>query len=210
MRYISYGAFTCAAMLLLVACGSPAQPTAEVRPTATTTPTPASGGRAVDEESVKRMAAAWAAAKSYRIKVEGAEGGQTITMQMEFVRPDREHISMSMGDLGAIEVIRIGSDSYLKQGPGPWTKVPGQAAAPVGVDPQSMVNSFNEDVKKGNVVTKGGLGLVDGAPCQEWNFKEGSICLGSDSLPRQMKAKDGTMTMTFSDWNGNITISPPL
>jgi hypothetical protein len=140
---------------------------------------------------------------------------QTGDMVVEIVKPDRVHFKLTSRGQN-IEIIQIGTDLYQNAG-GQWVKMPPQAALPLSFDANDIVQSFNEQTSQGQTVTKGGLGLVDGAPCQEWisqgpdPSKGGTMCLGLlDDLPRQFKSTDGSTTMTFTDWNSAISIDPPI
>jgi hypothetical protein len=170
----------------------------------------------VTEDDVRKMANAWAAASSYRLTITSKESGQNEQVLMEVVKPDKQHLKVSGGDQN-VEVIQIGSDTYVNLG-GTWTKSP--AGAPMAADlfdPDEIVNGFNESASNGQTIVKGGTRTVGGAQCQDWTLQggdpsdAGTMCIGvNDNLPREFTAADGSATMTFSDWNAPITITAPI
>ena len=146
---------------------------------------------------------------------------------VEIVRPDRQHVKMTLGDR-TVESISIGSDIYTNL-TGQWTKQPTspQAAGTQvpkppqlfgGLDPDATVKAFDASSQNGATITKGGQDVVSGVGCQEWlmtrpspSQSSGSMCVGlADNLPRQFKSNDGKIVMTFSDWNAPLTINAPL
>jgi hypothetical protein len=177
---------------------------------------PAASGATVGEADVKRMAEAWAAATSYRMTLEGSQEGETFEMVYELVRPDRERTRISSEGQN-IEFIRIGNDQYTNL-TGEWVKTAAEpGSAGVGVNPAEIVQGFNESLAGGDRVTRGNILTVNGVQCQEWVISaveaddSGTMCIGvQDNLPRRFQAADGSVTMTFTDWNSPIRIDPPI
>jgi len=140
-------------------------------------------------------------------------------MSTDIVCPDKMH-SQSTTKGVTMEMIRVGNDMYTKTG-SKWMKVPTAAnqAAVCGAPgngfsggASSRVPTFDPKV----TMTKGGTEMVEGESCTDWNEttsdgKGGTmtwtLCVGSDNLPRLMK--NGTVTMTYTNWNKPITIEAP-
>ncbi|MBI3964959.1 MAG: hypothetical protein HY329_04920 [Chloroflexi bacterium] len=200
---------------LLSACGGSA-PTASQSAPATSAQTPTSSSAAAGEGDIKKMGAAWSAAKSYRLRMEGKDGqGNQVELNQEVVRPDRERLKMSNAGQ-SVEMIVIGSDVFVNAA-GQWIKAPTGVQRPASLDPGEMIKEIDATVAKTDGVTKGGVVTVGSDRCQEWVLTgskpddAGTMCVGlADNLPRQFKAKDGSVTMTFSDWNAAIKIDPPI
>ncbi len=80
-----------------------------------------------------------------------------------------------------------------------------------------------EKYKQNVTITKGGVSMVEGSSCQEWNIVyndpqtkqtyNSNYCVGiADHLPRRMivdSGAQGKIEMTYWDWNSNISINPP-
>jgi len=185
-------------------------------PTGTPGPSPSSGS-AVGEEDVRKMAEAWAAARSFRITITSADPSSSGTMLWEVVRPDRSHVKLTMGGQTAIESIQIGQDQYNFFN-GKWTKqtAPGNIPTNLLSDPQEIINGFNDSLASGDSVTRGNLVTIEGKSCQQWILtsadpaSSGTMCVGvSDYLPVEFRSADGKYVMRFSDWNAPIAINPP-
>jgi hypothetical protein len=111
------------ALLLLGACGSPAQPPA-AKATRAASSSPAAGGNRPctgSDVGASLVAAARAqnAASSYRIEGATTSAGTSLTYTMEIVKPDRFHITTGSG-----EFIAIGTTTWRKSG-GTWKAAPG-------------------------------------------------------------------------------------
>ena len=203
---------------------APVAPTAAI---ANPAPPASVGGPAIGEADVRSVAEAVTATSSFRAHIQGTTSqGQPMDGLVEIVRPDRQHVKMTLGDR-TVETISIGSDSYTNL-TGQWTKQPTspQAAGTQvpkppqlfgGLDPDATVKAFDASSQNGATITKGGQDVVGGVGCQEWLMtrpsptqSSGSMCVGlTDNLPRQFKSNDGKIVMTFSDWNAPLTIDPP-
>jgi hypothetical protein len=191
------------------------------------------------------MTAARSKATSWRSKMVGTQSGQLFEMDSEVMCPDKQHVKMSQGGKVTMESYMIGSDMYVNAGgrvmkvknpmPGPFEcgVATGSSSAPTpkvslgGSMPsiKDMASGLEEmqKMKDRVTVTKGGVSVVEGASCQEWNvvYKDpeknqsstSNFCVGiSDHLPRRMSMESGPggkMEITYWDWNSNISINPP-
>ena len=178
---------------------------------------------ATNENAVDFMAKAMRAqfeAKSYRARMESSFAGQNTSRIVEFVAPDRFHMT---GDMD--EMIIVGSATYRRAKGGQWQKFP----ADVG----SMVTAFR-DPKMIDEMTKNaevkflGPEVLDGTPTLVYQYtmtnafgtnitSTSKTWIGaSDSLPRKTeteaeinKQKSKTI-ITYYDYNAGINIEPPI
>ncbi|MBA3243524.1 MAG: hypothetical protein H0T60_20055 [Acidobacteria bacterium] len=167
-------------------------------------------------------------AKSYRARMEqSASNGTNITMQVEHVSPDRDHVVMDAktgGQNTKVEYIIVGKDTYTRMGDGPWTKSP--------MDMGGMLNSFRdpkviEDLTKGAEVKFIGPDTLGGMPMLVYQYtldNFGGVAMKSvtktwvavsDGMPRKSESDgefQGTKSKTFitySDYNADIKIELP-
>ena len=108
--------------------------------------------------------------KSFSAKMEGT--GQTeIKSQVDYVAPDRYHV-MYLGGTGAgMELIYIGSNSYMKPSGGKWSKMPGDAKSI-----PNLRDSFTEEgLKTLTDVKYEGDESVDGKPALVYSYKNQTI-----------------------------------
>jgi len=140
-------------------------------------------------------------------------------MSMDISCPDKMHMQTKSG-AQMIETVRVGNDMYTKIGPR-WMKVPSSAQqAPVcgggmsGMNPGAGGRAPTVDPNV--TMTKRGSETVNGESCTAYEATSKddkgathtfSICVGSDSLPRQVKT--GEAVITYSDWNKPVTIEAP-
>lgn len=79
------------------------------------------------------------ALKAFSAKMEGM--GQTeIKSQVDYVAPDRYHVKYLGGTGAGMEMIFVGSQSFMKAAGGSWSKIPGDAKAI-----PTLRDSFTED-----------------------------------------------------------------
>jgi hypothetical protein len=193
------------------------------------------------------MSAARGKATSWRSKMVGTQMGRAFEMDSEVMCPDKEHVKMMQDGKVTMESTMIGGTMYVNVG-GRVMKVANQMSAAAmqcpgaaagassgSSTPKLSVGSMPsmkdiatgveemQKMKDRVTVTKGGVSVVEGASCQEWNivYKDpeknqsstSNFCVGiADHLPRRMTMETGAagkMEMTFWDWNSNINISPP-
>ncbi len=190
------------------------------------------------------MSAARAKATSWRSKMVMNQRGQAMEVDSEVMCPDRQHTRMMNGSTMSMESYTIGKSMFVNMG-GRMMKVPNQMPRPVEcgqTNPATSVTGSKftldslpsvkdiatgfqniEKYKQNMTITKGGVSMVEGSPCQEWSVvyndpqtKQGytsNYCVGvADHLPRRMKVDTGMlgkMEITYWDWNSNISINPP-
>ena len=153
---------------------------------------------------IAKMGLAYSHASSYRATVQAPKGNVTI----EYAAPDKWHMSVG----STMETIAIGSDMWYKVN-GSWMHMAGMGSRMQGgIDAaKSMVPTG--DYKNDYDVTD--LGMKDGYHAYDLRKKGASdhsvIYLRPDSLPAKIEATHGsqTSTITYTDWNTPITISPP-
>jgi hypothetical protein len=183
----------------------------ENTPAATATQSASSGGGGSTDLSA--VARAYANLKSYKIDMVIEAPGQGRTQaRAELVAPDRMHLTMSLASQGEVEIILIGTDSYVKVG-NSWTRqsIPGLDAASV-FDADEIASDI-ENLQKD--ATRGSTATVNGKACQIYTstIAGGSFetCI-ADNLPQRMfyESAGSKVTIVFSDFNANITISPPV
>lgn len=104
--------------------------------------------------------------KAFSANMEGV--GQTeIKSKVEFVAPDRFHVSYLAGTGAGMEMIMIGNDSYMKNG-AKWTKMPGNGAKSI----PNLRDSFTEEgLKSLSDVKFEGEDSVDGKPARIYSYK---------------------------------------
>ncbi len=159
------------------------------------------------------------ALQSFSAKMEGM--GQTeIKSQVDYVAPDRFHVTYLGGTGAGIEMIMIGDQMYMKSG-GKWTKSPGNA----GSIP-TLRDSFTEEGLKSLTDPKfEGEETIDGKPAYVYSFKNktpkgdfGFTCkmwVGKQSgVPMKIYATydNGVlknMTVNY-DTESKVTIEPPI
>ncbi len=159
------------------------------------------------------------ALKSFSAKMEGM--GQTeIKSQVDYLAPDRYHMSYLGGTGAGMEMIMIGSDSYMKAG-GRWIKTPGNASAI-----PTLRDSFTEEgLKSLKDVKFEGAETLDGKPALVYTYSNvtpkgdypfnSKIWVGKDSgLPMKVYVtySNGVlkeMTVNY-DTESPVTIEPPI
>ena len=106
------------------------------------------------------------ALKSFSAKMDGM--GQTeIKSQVDYVAPDRYHISYLGGTGAGMEMIMIGNQSFMKSG-GKWSKFPGGANSAI----PTLRDSFTEEGLKSLSDTKfEGDETIDGKPALVYSYK---------------------------------------
>ncbi len=130
-----------------------------------------SGGGSVTASSDPKadiVAAAnkFTALKSFSAKMDGI--GQTeIKSQVDYVAPDRYHVRYLGGTGAGMEMIIVGSQSYMKPSGGAWNKVPGDAKSI-----PTLRDSFTEEgLKTLSDVKFEGDDNVDGKSSLAYSYK---------------------------------------
>ncbi len=157
---------------------------------------------------------------SYTAHMQGSGSQGDMKYQLEYLQPDKFHMTYQGGPGSGMEMIAIGSNMYTKMG-GKWTKSPGNAKA-IG----SSRDAFTEEgLKSLSDVSFEGDDTVDGKSAQVYKYKNvtpvGSYGYGckmwvsSDKgLPLKLVCDydNGVlkqMTVTY-DLDSPITIEPPV
>ncbi|HEX8163790.1 MAG TPA: hypothetical protein VF538_18120 [Pyrinomonadaceae bacterium] len=168
-------------------------------------------------------------AKSYRANVKNtASNGTTSAMVIEYVAPDRYHMtthSQLGGRDSSLEYVIIGKDSFMKMNGGAWRRFP--------VDMSQMISAvrdpkFMEELAKTSDMKFAGADTLDGAPMLVYEYTINNA-MGmkmkshaktwvavADGLPRKSESEGefgGVKTkteMTVSDYNSDIKIEPPV
>lgn len=192
--------------------GGVTTPTAESKATITASANPL--------DDLTRTTRAMLDANSYRARMESSYEGTNRTTTFEYVAPDRYHI-----DNGGFEMIIIGEQTFQKPPGGRWQKFP--------VNMSEMINAFRdpkvlEEIKKSTDVKFLGLETLDGTPTLTYQYKQdkafgtniktdSKIWVSAvDGLPRRMEvegdmnAKKTKTVITYSDFNGEVKIEPPM
>ena len=104
--------------------------------------------------------------KSFSAKTEGV--GQTeIKSKIDYVAPDRYHVTYLAGTGAGMELIYVGSDSYMKSAGGAWSKMPGDAKSI-----PNLRDSFTEEgLRTLSDVKFEGDDTVDGKPALVYSYK---------------------------------------
>lgn len=169
---------------------------------------------------ITQAAKKFIALSSFSAKMEGM--GQTeIKSQVDYVAPDRFHVTYLGGTGAGIEMIIIGNQMYMKSG-GNWTKSPSASAASI----PTLRDSFTEEGLKTLSETKfEGEETTDSKPAYVYSFKNvtpkgdyGFNCkmwVGKESgLPMKLYATydNGVlknMTVNY-DTESKVMIEPPV
>ena len=137
--------------------------------------------------------------KSFSAKMEGM--GQTeIKQQVDFVAPDRYHVMYQGGNAAGMELIYIGSDSYMKTG-GKWTKTPGNGAAI-----PNLRDSFTEEgLKTLSDVKYEGEDSANGKACLVYTYKNQTPVGGYPFSCKMWVAKDsGVPAKIVADYSNGV------
>jgi hypothetical protein len=173
------------------------------------------------------------AAKSYRARMVGTgSNGLNSTTVVEFVAPDRFHMTQDAEQAGRRtrqEIVIVGKDTWMKIGNADWQKFP--------VDVGQIVTQFRDpkvldELTRSAEIKYVGPDTLDGAPAEVYEYTLTDV-LGkgsrsnaktwistTDNLPRKTendadfnlmgKPVKTQTTVTFSDYNADIKIEPPL
>lgn len=179
---------------------------AEASPTRAAGTTPQAGGA---QNELASVAQNLKNVKSFRATMTiEAQGQPKQEGTMEYVSPDRYHLSIA-----GLDLISIGTDAYIKIG-STWTKQPGAGAGAL-FDASDITDAFSS-FESASGVTKGGTETVNGQRCQTYGFNVAGanteICV-ANNLPVRMLWSDptaGKVTIIFSNVNGNIEIKAPI
>lgn len=180
-------------------------------------------------DAMLRAAHAQLDARSYRANIEsaGANDAHT-TLLVEYAAPDRYHMvthAQVSGREFSQEYVIVGKDTFMRMNGGAWSRFP--------VDMKQLIAGFRDpkfidDLAKQSDVKLAGPDTLDGQPMLVYsystknpmgmNIKSDSKTwvAVSDGLPRktesegEMSGKKTKSTITFSDYNSDIRIEPPI
>ena len=178
------------------------------------------------------MRRAQRAARSYRARLEYSIGGMGTHNDLEFVAPDRYHVTLVGPATMGQEMIIIGNDKFARIAGRPWAKTDmNVAAGTMATTLGDLTDQFHqEDVSqkmtKYDDVQFSGSEILEGQPVVVYQFnlksKKGPIpgkiwISTADNLPRKIvhEASSQTtnskmkITTTYYDYNTNFNISPP-
>ena len=151
---------------------------------------------------------AFYAVKSFRGTISNPKMKQPV--QLEFVAPDRWHVVVANNN----EYI-IGNTMSIKAG-GMSLKIP-MPGSMQGMLQNARAFSANEDIKKDYTIKYLGMTNVGGQNLRTYGYTKNSdpsltmkMYIASDNLPRRNEVtdKNGTTTVTYSDYNAPIVINP--
>lgn len=104
---------------------------------------------------------------SFSAKMEGV-GQMEIKQQVDFVAPDRFHVTYQAGAAPGMEIITIGDQSYMKTSGGSWSKMPG---GPNTATPNLRDSFTEEGLKTLSDVKYEGDDTVDGKLARVYTYK---------------------------------------
>jgi hypothetical protein len=217
-------------VLLLAACGRIRIPAANsTTSTDGNSDTRTSGEPSGDpREDVRQAFLKLNAAKSWRARVTTSAGK---LIQIEFAAPDKFHTRGELtveGPASPPEIIIVGEDTFFKLGSMPWRKAP--TGMGIGEIVQARRPDVTAEMTKYQEIKLAGSEVFDGMPMRVYEFKRqdenGKLSSGkmwisaSDGLPRRLESNGGKesegkpittrMTVTYSDYNTDIKIEPPV
>lgn len=129
-------------------------------------PNATSTGGADPKEEVIQASKKFIALPAFAAKMEGF-GQMEIKQQVDFVAPDRFHVTYLAGVAPGMEIITIGDQSYMKTG-GKWSKMPGGP----NTSTPNLRDSFTEEgLKTLSDVKFEGEDTVDGKPGLVYTYK---------------------------------------
>jgi hypothetical protein len=168
-------------------------------------------------------------AKSYRANMKNtASNGSANTLMVEYVAPDRYHMSthsQAGGRDTSLEYIIVGKDTFMRMNGGEWRRFP--------VDMSKMISAFRDpkfidEITKSADIKFVGADTLDGAPMLVYEYTLDNAAgmnikthaktwvAVSDGLPRKSESEGEfsgvktTTEMIISDYNSDIKIEPPI
>jgi hypothetical protein len=213
----------CVLLWAFAACASQPKEATDNR-VMSTTPTPESKAAITASanplDDLTRTTRAMLDAKSYRARMESSFEGTNRTTMFEFAAPDRYHI-----DTGGFEMIILGAQTFQKPPGGRWQKFP--------VNMNEMISAFRDpklldEIRKSTDVKFLGPEVLDGTPMLTYQYKQDKAfgtniksdfkiwVSAVDGLPRRMEvegemnSKKTKTVITYSDFNGEVKIEPPM
>ena len=160
------------------------------------------------------------AAKSWRVSLEmHPANGAGLWGKVAVVCPDREDLLLAGAQAG--HTIRV-RDQWWTDGmpstdkgytPNPCLFAKDQPVlfgSPIA-KAMAITAEFDRAVRHHASFARGPQRTAEGESCREWTVDDVyTVCLGlDDHLPRDFKARDGSIFAKFTDWNHEIAIDPP-
>ena len=179
-------------------------------------------------EALKKAFTEQLAARSFRARMEYTIGGVGTHNDLEFVAPDRYHVTLVGPATMGQEMIIIGNDKFARISGRPWQKADmNVAAGTMATTLGDLTDQFHqEDVSqkmtKYEDVQFSGSEVLEGQPVMVYQFNlkstkgpiPGKIWISTaDNLPRKIvheKSSKMKITTTYYDYNTNFNISPPI
>jgi hypothetical protein len=225
----------CSLLLAAVACSS--SPSTNGGGTAATSPngahaTTTAGVISANDKPLDVMTRATRGqldAKSYRANMKNtASNGSANTLMVEYVAPDRYHMSthsQAGGRDTSLEYIIVGKDTFMRMNGGEWRRFP--------VDMSKMISAFRDpkfidEITKSADIKFVGADTLDGAPMLVYEYTLDNAAgmnikthaktwvAVADGLPRKSESEGEfsgvktTTEMIISDYNSDIKIEPPI
>jgi outer membrane lipoprotein-sorting protein len=177
-------------------------------------------------EALKKAFTAQLAARSLRARMEYSIGGVATHNDLEFVAPDRYHVTLVGSATMGQEMIIIGKDKFARISGRPWQKTDmdvaaGTMATTLGdLADQFRQEDISQRMTKYEDVQFSGSEVLEGQPVMVYQFNlkstkgpiPGKIWISTaDNLPRKI-VHDSKMklTTTYYDYNANFNITPPI
>ena len=214
--------------VLLICVAVTAASCASSRTPGASSPTSSSSAQASDDprEALKKAFTAQRAATSYRARMEYSIGGVGTHNDLEFVAPDRYHVTLVGPATMGQEMIIIGNDKFARISGRPWAKTDmnvaaGTMATTLGdLTDQFRHEDISQKMAKYDDVQFSGSEVLEGQPVLVYQFNlkstkgpiPGKIWISTaDDLPRKI-VHDSKMklTTTYYDYNTNFSIVPPI
>lgn len=244
-RMMSKATIMCLCPILLVASGCKLLSPGSSSSTSTSSPsndTKSSPGAVSSSDSpqdvLKRAARAERGSKSFHVHGESTVNGSTRTVLLDYVAPDRFHLSIQSktGEQVSEEMIIIGKDAWKKKGNENWTKLPMELSGSLAKFAAQMVDTKVLDEKANGMEVKlVGPDTLEGMPTLVYEFTA-RINVGEENSNEEVILKssgkawvssaDGMLrkvdsenesegaksksVSTYTDYNSNIKIEPPM
>ena len=154
------------------------------------------------------MGQAFAGVHSFHADITTSRG----TMSMDMIQPDKFHMTMN----GKMQMIKIGSDMWVNSG-GSWQHLPMMPGGGMVQRPMDMARNAGMSASGPSdyAITDLGPAMLDGVLTHKYHLvgKTGDTVdmWVSKNLPVQVQAtgKQGTATITYSEYNSVPDITPP-
>lgn len=222
------------ALLVCVALASTS--CAALKTPGASSPTSLSPTQAGDDprEALKKAFIAQRAATSYRARMEYSIGGVATHNDLEFVAPDRYHVTLVGPATMGQEMIIIGNDKFARISGRPWAKTDmnvagGTMATTLGdLTDQFHHEDASQRMMKYDDIKFSGSEVLDGQPVLVYQFNlkttrgliPGKIWISTaDNLPRKIEHEASSpsnadrkmkISTTYFDYNASFNISPPI